>query len=678
MELVGSWQGSLFSSRSMQNLKRALGFALVYRWTLLSSFICSLIVAVLWGANLGAVYPFVQIVLKNKTFHEWADDQILESERIQVEKQAQIDELQQLAVSERPVDYSLSVSRLKSDVETEQSRIGVTKRLQPWITSYAPSTPYMTLVCLMALMFGGTILRGLALMGNMVSVARIGQRTVLDIQDKAFTNVLRMDTSELDVKGTGDLINRVRGETNAIGTAVTTLFGKTIREPMKMVFCLSCAAYINWRLLLFSLLICPVAALLMVQLAKLTKRANRRAMEESAKLLNRLFQAVTYQRIVKAFTREREESERFKTVANDVYRRGMRIAFFNAAARMNNELLGVAMITISVLVGGYLVLSGSDTILNIKMSSGRMEFAEVMTFFGFLIGVADPLRKMGDVYNLLQSGVVAADRVFPLIDQRPAISDPESPKSMKAVACDIKVKDLRFAYEKDGVWVVDGVSFELAAGSSVAIVGHNGCGKSTLINLLPRFYERSEGSIRIGGHDIRDYAVRELRSQIGYVTQMTMLFSDTIEGNIAYGKPDATRAEVRRAAEKAHAIDFIEQLEDGFDTDIGEHGGKLSGGQRQRLSLARAILKDPKILLLDEATSQIDPESEQLIHQSLAEFIRGRTTIVVTHRLSTLDLVDNIMVMKEGKVIDFGTHEQLLARCNDYRRLRQIGLEEAA
>ena len=662
----------------MSNLRRALGYALAYRWTLVSSFVCSLLVAVLWGANLGAVYPFVQIVLKNKTFHQWADDQIQESVQIQSEKKDEILSLKTLPDEQKPKNFEREVARLESDIETEQSRINVTRRLQPWITAYAPNSPYMTLVYLMALMFLGTIVRGLALMGNMVSVARIGQRTVLDIQNEAFVNVLKMDTSEPDVKGTGDLINRIRGETNAIGTAVTTLFGKTIREPMKMVFCLSCAAYINWRLLLFSMLICPIAALLMVQLAKLTKRANRRAMEESARLLNRLFQAITYQRIVKAFTREKEESERFQNVANDVYRKGMRIAFFNAAARMNNELLGVAMITISVLVGGYLVLSGSDMLFNIKMASGRMEFAEVMTFFGFLIGVADPLRKMGDVYNLLQSGVVAADRVFPLIDQQPAIREPEVPVSMDDIFYDVQVKDLRFAYEPGGAWAVDGVSFELEAGASMAIVGHNGCGKSTLINLLPRFFERESGSLKIGGHDVRDFSVQDLRSQIGYVTQLTMLFSDSIEGNIAYGKRNATRDEVAEAARKAHAMDFIEQLDGGLETDIGEHGGKLSGGQRQRLSLARAILKDPRILLLDEATSQIDPESEQLIHKSLAEFIRGRTTIIVTHRVSTLDLVDKIMVMKEGKVVDLGTHEQLLARCPDYRRLRQIGMEEAA
>ena len=226
--------------------------------------------------------------------------------------------------------------------------------------------------------------------------------------------------------------------------------------------------------------------------------------------------------------------------------------------------------------------------------------------------------------------------------------------------------------------MLNGLSFEVPAGTSLAIIGHNGCGKSTAINLLPRFFDVESGSIKVGGIDIRQVEIKQLRHKIGYVTQSTMLFNESIAENIGYGSPEVPRSQVIAAARKAHADGFIDNLDEGYDSHIGEHGGKLSGGQRQRLSLARAILKNPDILILDEATSQIDPESEILIHQTLAEFIKDRTTIIVTHRLSTLELVDRILVMKNGRVVDCGSHEQLLARCVDYRRLRQMDLEGAA
>jgi len=654
---------------------------LKYRWSLVGSFICCLCVAVLWGANLGAVYPFVEIVLHDKSLHEWVDDRAERSVSAIANLEAEIDELKaaggfgnQLAL---PVESQRSINRLQSDIRSENRRLDWNKKVKPYITKYAPKSAFKTLVWLIAFMIVGTILRGIFLMGNMVLVARVGQRTVLDLQNDVFRNVLDMEVSEMDVRGTGDLISRIRGETGAIGNAVMVLFGKTVREPMKMIACLVGAAYINWRLLILSCLICPIAGYLMIALAKVTKRANRRAIEESAKLLDRLYQALTYQRVVKAFTMEDGERERFQHVANDVYKKGMKIAWFNSLSRINNELLGVSMISLSVLAGGYLVLSGQTKLFGILMAPSAMEFGGVMVFFGFLIGIADPLRKMADVYNTIQGGVVAADRVFPLIDQTPLVHSPEHPTMIPAGELQIEFDDVKFAYDP-GKPILKGVSAVIPSGASVAIMGHNGCGKSTLINLVPRFYEVGGGSIRIGGVDVRQAGLKQLRQRIGYVTQQTMLFNDTIAENIAYGQLTADRAKIVEAAKKAHAHDFIQDLQLGYDSNIGEHGGKLSGGQRQRLSLARAILKDPDILILDEATSQIDVESENLIHQTLSTFIKNRTTLIITHRISTLDLADYIILMSDGKVTDFGTHQQLLARCPDYQRLRSLDLEGAA
>ena len=665
----------------MKNLKRALWMTLKYRWSLVGSFFCCLCVAVLWGANLGAVYPFVEIVLHDKSLHEWVDDRTEQSVSAIAKLETEIAEIKAAGgLGEKPalpVDAQRRITRLQSDIKTENKRQEWNQTLKPYITKYAPKSAFKTLVWLIAFMIIGTIFRGLFLMGNMVLVARVGQRTVLDLQNDVFRNVLDMEVSEMDVKGTGDLISRIRGETNVIGQAVMVLFGKTVREPMKMMACLIGAAYVNWRLLVFSMLICPIAGYLMIALAKVTKRANRKAIEESAKLLDRLYQALTYQRVVKAFTMEDGERERFQTVANDVYKKGMRIAWFNSLSRINNELLGVSMISLSVLAGGYLVLNQKTELFGIMMSSTAMDFGSVMVFFGFLIGIADPLRKMADVYNTIQGGVVAADRVFPLIDQVPAVHDTDSPTPIPSGELQVEFDDVKFSYDP-GKPILKGVSAVIPSGASVAIMGHNGCGKSTLINLVPRFYDVGGGCIRIGGVDVRQAGLKQLRSRIGYVTQQTMLFNDTIAENIAYGQPKASREQVIAAAKKAHADEFINDLEFGYDANIGEHGGKLSGGQRQRLSLARAILKNPDILILDEATSQIDVESENLIHQALSAFIKNRTTLIITHRISTLDLADYIILMSDGKVTDFGTHQQLLARCPDYQRLRSLDLEGAA
>ena len=665
---------------------------LKYRFSLLASFVCSLMVALLWSANLGAVYPFVEVVLTGHSLHDWVEQEADKSEKLIADREQRITDLElrleQLPAADPAIaDLKRQVSSAEYDVEIQHTRSKAREALVPWIKKYAPETPFATLAWLMGLMFFGTVARGLFLMGSMVSVARVSQRTMLDLQNDVFGNVLDMEAAELGVKGTGDLVGRIRSETAAISKAILTLYGKSVREPLKLFGCLAGAAWVNWRLLLFSLLICPIAGFLMVTLAKITKRANKKAMEESARLLNRLFQSVTYMRVVRAFTSEDNERERFKDVADTVYHKSMRISVFGALSRINNELLGVSMITLSVLAGGYLVLNETLFMqvfgLDIRMCDAPMSFGRLMLFFGFLIGVADPLRKLADVYNQIQGGAVAADRVFPLIDQVPAVQDPAAPVTFPTGALQVEFDDVRFEYEA-GNPVLNGVSGKLEAGTSMAIIGHNGCGKSTLINMIPRFFDTRPtkngpaGAIKIGGHDVRDYRVKELRQSIGYVTQQTMLFSDTVKNNIAYGSEGVTDEQVIAAAKQAHAHDFIVAMDEGYDAEIGDRAGRLSGGQRQRISLARAILKDPEILILDEATSQIDPESDYLIHQTLADFIEGRTTVVITHRMSTLDLVDQIMIMKDGQVLDCGTHEQLLRRCPEYQKMRNVSLMEAA
>jgi len=646
--------------------------ALKYRWSLAGSITCSLLVAIFWGANIGVVYPLIEVVFNGNSVGDWADERIATAENSASEADREIKRLRAELASANSAQVSKNnaeISRLSQLYEAEIAKADQTRYYAPFLKTWLPKTRFGTLVWLAAFMVIGTFVRCGGLMASMVLVARVGQRTVLDIQHVLFRKSLAMQKGDLDIEGTGDLINRIRGETSQIASAIVAIYGRSIREPLKMIACLACAAYVNWRLLIFSLLVCPLAIYLMLRIAKLTKAANKKAMEESARLLNRLFQSITYLPAVKAFAMEGHERSRFRETAKEVYRKHMRIATFTALARTNNEMVGVLIIGLTLLAGGYLVLNEQTHVFGIQLSATPMSNSEIMTFFAFLVGVSDPLRKMGNVFNEIQSGAVAAERTFPLYDHKAKIANPANPEKFPVAAPAIEFRNVNFAY--DGATpVLQGLSFCLSAGSSLAIVGANGSGKSTAINLLPRFYDPDSGEVLLDGKPTTAYRLKELRRNIGYVTQLAMLFDDTIMDNIRYGSPKATDEQVFSAARQAHADTFIDEMELRFESKVGEHGGMLSGGQRQRLTLARAILKDAPILVLDEATSQIDPESERLIHNSLSSFIKGRTTIIITHRMSTLELVDKILVMDEGRAIDCGTHDELMARSETYRRIR--------
>ena len=340
------------------------------------------------------------------------------------------------------------------------------------------------------------------------------------------------------------------------------------------------------------------------------------------------------------------------------------------------EVLGIATISLVMIVGGWLIFSPEPRLWGLDMSAWAIGQGAMLTFFALLAGMADPLRKMSDIFSNLQGGFAAADRIFARLDREPQVRDPWQPAPFHRHHRDLAFENVSFAYQP-GKPVLEEVNLRIAFGETIAIVGPNGCGKSTLANLIPRFADPTAGVVKLDGVPLCDMRLRDLRGQIGLVTQETMLFDDTIFNNIRYGSAHATREQVIEAAKRAHAHRFIEQeLPDGYETSAGALGNRLSGGQRQRIALARAILRDPAILILDEATSQVDLESEQAIQQVLENFTRGRTTILITHRLAVLSLADRIVVMQGGRILDVGCHDELLARCGLYRRLYQIHFED--
>jgi ATP-binding cassette subfamily B protein/subfamily B ATP-binding cassette protein MsbA len=663
----------------MHNFSRVLRLAMRYRLTLAGAMASALAVAVLWGANIGAIFPFVQVVFEGESLQQWVDREIAKAQKGAAEQTARIEGFQRQLAGADPdrerfllAQISLAESRRTAEEWGQQGY----EWLKPAVDRYLPHDPFKTLALVTLFLLVGTLLKDAFLIINNVLVARLTQLATFDLRKLFYRRTLRLDLATFNEEGTADLMSRFTHDMENAAGGLESLFGKAVVEPLKMLVCLLAAAWICWRLLLFSLLVAPLAFLAIRWLAKMLKRANRRAMEEMAQLYNVLEETFRGIKIVKAFTNEPQERKRYHLRSKEYFKKAVKIARYDALSHPMTEVMGILTICLALLAGAWLVLKGEPYLLGIRMSDRPLSLGWLLLFYGLLAGMADPLRKFSEVFSRLQRAVAACDRIFARLDRQPQIHSPPAPVDCPRHHRDLVLEHVGFAYYP-GQPVLEDVTLRIPFGQTVAIVGPNGCGKSTLANLIPRFADPTHGVIRLDGVPLGSLRVRDLRSQIGLVTQDPFLFDETVYNNIRYGRVKATREEIVEAAKRAHAHRFIESdLPQGYDTVVGAMGGRLSGGQRQRIALARAILRDPAILILDEATSQIDLESEQAIQEALVSFIRNRTTILITHRLAVLSLADRIVAMESGRIIDAGTHEEMLARCGLYRRLHQIQFED--
>jgi subfamily B ATP-binding cassette protein MsbA len=505
--------------------------------------------------------------------------------------------------------------------------------------------------------------KGMSSYGQGVLLNHVGQRIIADLQVKLFAQTVRADLAFFNENASSKLAIRLSHDVSLMRQAITQAITGITKDALTVVFLVALMFYQDWQMAIAAFFVFPLAILPIVKLGKRMRKNSTSMQGEVGTLMTLLDEAFQGIRHVKAYRMEDEETKKARTTVEAIFRLTEKNARTRSAASPIMETLGSIAIAIVIFYGGLRVIEGATT---------------PGTFFSFvtaLLMAYQPVKSLANLNTTLQEGLAAAARVFALEDMRPTIVDKPGAVALPAVRGEIRFQNVGFAYRPDRR-ALDGIDIFVPAGKTVALVGPSGGGKTTLLNLLPRFYDIDTGAIRIDGYDIRDVTIDSLRSHIALVTQETSLFHDTIRMNIGYGKPDATDAEIRAAARAAGALDFIEALPEGFETVVGERGVKLSGGQRQRVAIARAFLKNAPILLLDEATSALDNESERVVQASLASLMRGRTTVVVAHRLSTIVDADIIYVVEGGRVVESGTHAELAAGTGVYARLNALQASE--
>jgi ATP-binding cassette, subfamily B, bacterial MsbA len=502
------------------------------------------------------------------------------------------------------------------------------------------------------------LLRGCGMYGQEYFMSYVGQGIIRRLRNMLYDHIQDLPLSFFHAEKTGVLMSRITNDVNIIKSMVSTAVTSVLRDGFTIVGLTGVIFYRDWKLALYAMIILPVAFLPIVQFGRRVRRISTGCQESMADLNSFLHETFSGNKIVKAFGMEAYEKQRFHKMTLDLFNLEMKAVIARSLSSPIMEFLAGVGIAFIIWYGGYRVVSGEST---------------AGTFFSFMAAVLmlyDPVKKLSNLNNSIQEGLAAADRAFDIIEKKSVIQESDHPVEIPFRPHAVSFENVGFRY--DDTLVLKHINLTVNAGEILALVGMSGGGKTTLVNLIPRFYDITHGVIRVDETDIRQASLKSLRKQIAIVTQEPILFNDTIRNNIAYGNPSAPFENIVDAARAAFAYDFIERLPRQFDTSIGELGSRLSGGEKQRLCIARALLKNAPILILDEATSSLDSESEMLVQKALENLMKGRTTFVIAHRLSTIGYASRIIVIVNGEIVEQGSHEDLMARQGEYHKLYEM------
>lgn len=506
------------------------------------------------------------------------------------------------------------------------------------------------------------IVKGFFAYGQSYLMSYVGEKIVANLRESLYAHLQRLSLAYFDRTATGLLMSRIINDVNLIQGAVSNSVTGFLKDAFTIVGLIGVIFYRDWQLAILAVLVLPIAVFPIVKFGKKLRKISTQSQKTMAEISVHLHETLSGNRIVRAFSTEDYEIERFGQKVRKFFQLTMKDVSIKSMSSPIMEFLGGIGIAAIIWYGGYNVIKGHST---------------PGTFFSFLTALLmlyEPIKHLSGVNNTIQQGLAAAVRVFEVLDLKEEIQDQKGAEVIPGIRQDIVFRHVSFGYGND--WVLKDINFEIRAGEIVAIVGTSGGGKTTLVNLIPRFYEASEGDILIDGRSVKTITQASLRRQIGIVTQQTILFNDTVRNNIAYGSPDKTEEDIIRAAQAAYAYDFIQRLPEKMDTLIGEQGVRLSGGERQRISIARALLKDAPILILDEATSSLDSDSEAEVQRALENLMKGRTTFIIAHRFSTIRNVDRILVLSQGRIVEEGNHDRLMELDGEYKRLYEIQFRE--
>lgn len=529
--------------------------------------------------------------------------------------------------------------------------------LEKWIPQDDWSRAWATIA---TLLLGFTLLKGVAEYFSSYLMAKIGQSAVLELREELYSHLLAQGARFFERHRTNFLVSRIVNSCAAIELAVSANLRDVLRESFNLVAFVGAAFYFNWRLMLGALVIAPLIGILTSRFSGALRRLAQEAFDGNKMLTDTAQETLANQSLVKAYQAESREMGRFKTVALKIARANLRSGRIAATSPPTIEIIGI----VSIIILFYFGLS--------EINSGRMDAAQFFTFLFFLFKSYDPMRKISRQHNEISKAFAAAKDVWDVLDEDDRIPEKGERVILTPLRNEITLERVCFSYGGSSSGVLTDIDLSIRCGEMVALVGESGGGKSTLVKMIQRVYDPDSGKLEWDGTDLRSASIESLRRNIALVTQDTVLFNESIRYNIAYGKPEASESEIRRAATVAFADEFIEALPNGYDTVVGERGAFLSGGQRQRIAIARAVLMDAPLLILDEATSALDAESERLVQKALGNLMKDRTAVVIAHRLSTIRKADRIVVMDKGRIVESGKHSELIAKEGVYKRLHDL------